>query len=79
MHFQNCAQGLIFPCKNIINKRNAELFNFWRVIEHSTFDTDIDPECGFMESTSGDTSIDASPGSDFRKPSPGSRHDSSYV
>ena len=39
----------------------------------------MDPECGFMESNSWETSIDASSGSAFRKPGPGPSHDSSYV
>ena len=48
-------------------------------LEYNTFNTDIDPGGDFMESASGETSINASPGPGFRKPGPGSSHESSYV
>ena len=43
------------------------------------FNTDIDPGGDFTEPDSGETSINAYPGPGFRKPGPGSGHDSSYV
>ncbi len=48
-------------------------------MEYQLFNTDIDPGGDFMESDSGETSIDAPPGPGFRKPGPGSSDDSSYV
>ena len=48
-------------------------------LKHFKFNTDIDPGSDFMEPDSGETSIDASSGPSFRKPGPGSSHDSGYV
>ena len=43
------------------------------------FNTDIDPGCAFIDASPGETSIDVSSGPGFRKPGPGSSHDSGYV
>ncbi len=48
-------------------------------MEYNIFNTDIDPGGDFMEPDSGETSIEVSSGSAFRKPGPGSSHESSYV
>ncbi len=47
-------------------------------MKYNIFNTDIDPGSDLMEPDSGETSIDA-PGSSFRKPGPGSSHNSSYA
>ena len=64
MHFQNLAQG------HISEQKHFKLGKFSPYGEYNIFNTDIDPGCA---------SIEASPGPGFRKPSPGSSHDSSYV
>ncbi len=53
-----------------------EIALIWKT---NIFNTDIDPGSDFVGPDSGEASIDASPGPGFRKPGPGSSHDSSYV
>ncbi len=67
----NCNQGHISEL-DFLDKEAA-------IIEYNTFNTDIDPESEFMESSPGPSSIEVSSGSGFRKPGPGCSLDSSYV
>ena len=48
-------------------------------MEYNIFNTDIDPGGDFVGPDSREAFINVSSGPGFRKPGPGSSHDSSYV